>query len=448
MPAVAPRAQELFRQGRALAREGRWDDATAVFRQVVALEPGHPGALGHLGLAAFRRGRLAESERWLFKALEATPRDAVLHQNLGLLHKARGDYEAALQALDRALALKPDLPMAHLHRGLACVALSRFDEAAECLARATALNPNLGNPRALRQAPEDVRNTVAELERARVRALAGERRRRLEQIEARYAGEDLGRVREFVELLNGQRRVEWPDPRQRPSWMFFPGLEPRPWFEREEFDWVPGLERAAPRIREELKAVLSRGADLAPYVANRGYLPEDWQALADSTDWSAYHLYKGGERSKAHCEACPVTAEVVESLPLIDCAGHAPEAFFSILKPGTRIPPHVGLANTKLAVHLALMIPHDCSITVGGETRSWEEDRVLVFDDSFKHEALNASDRSRAVLIVEVWNPQLGEAEREAVRQMIEANTMMHERWSESARSIREAAQRAVEDHP
>lgn len=447
MAPASPRAQELFLQGRALAREGRWGDAAAAFRQVVALEPGHAAALGHLGLAAFRRGELEESERWLSRALEAAPRDAVLHQNLGLLHKARGDFEAAIAELDRAIALRADLPMAHLHRGLACAALSRHDEAAECLARATALNPNLGDARTLRQAPEELRNAVAELDRAKARALANERRRRLEHIEARYAGEDLSRVRAFVELLDGDRRIDWADPRQRPSWMFFPGLEPRPWFERDEFDWVPGLERAAPRIREELKSVLSRGADLNPYVANRGYIPEDWQALADSTDWSAYHLYKGGERSEAHCEACPAAAAAVESLPLIDCRGHAPEAFFSILRPDTRIPPHVGLANTKLAVHLALLIPPECSITVGGETRGWEEDRVLVFDDSFEHKARNGSDRSRAVLIVEIWNPQLSEAEREAVRQMIDANRIMNDHWRESAHSIREMAQRRVEEH-
>lgn len=66
-------------------------------------------------------------------------------------------------------------------------------------------------------------------------------------------------------------------------------------------------------------------------------------------------------------------------------------------------------------MHLPLIIPEDCAIRVGNETRAWSEGECLIFDDSFQHEAWNRSNQSRAVLILEVWNPQLTAVERQAV---------------------------------
>jgi len=42
--------------------------------------------------------------------------------------------------------------------------------------------------------------------------------------------------------------------------------------------------------------------------------------------------------------------------------------------------------------------------------------RAFVFDDTIEHEAVNSTDRDRAVLILDTWNPLLTEAERAAVR--------------------------------
>jgi aspartyl/asparaginyl beta-hydroxylase (cupin superfamily) len=278
---------------------------------------------------------------------------------------------------------------------------------------------------------------LRDLKGARFRVLAAERRRRLVDPERRYAGTDLSRARAFVEIFNQEREVTWADSRQRPSWMFFPGLEARPWFDPSEFDWVAGLEARAPRIREELRRVIAgRQADIRPYVPEEAGTSADWRPLAGRTDWGSYHLYRGGVRQDDHCEACPETVAALEQVPLMDCPGHAPEAFFSILQPGTRIPPHVGLANTRLTVHLALVIPDGCSITVGGETRTWSEGRTLVFDDSFEHEARNGSDSLRGVLIFEIWNPQLTEAEREVVRTVIEVGERLHRHWEAVAAEI------------
>ena len=127
------------------------------------------------------------------------------------------------------------------------------------------------------------------------------------------------------------------------------------------------------------------------------------------------HLLKGGSRVEENCLLCPETTNLLESLDLVTAQGHAPEAFFSVLQPGTHIPPHYGLANTKLVIHLAIDIPGQCAIKVGGEVRGWEAGKCIVFDDSFAHEAWNRSDQTRVVLITEVWNPSLSELEKAAM---------------------------------
>ena len=73
------------------------------------------------------------------------------------------------------------------------------------------------------------------------------------------------------------------------------------------------------------------------------------------------------------------------------------------------------MTNTRAIVHLALDVPPGCGFRVGGETREWVEGRAFAFDDTIEHEAWNDSDRRRAVLILDSWNPHLDEAEREAV---------------------------------
>ena len=58
-------------------------------------------------------------------------------------------------------------------------------------------------------------------------------------------------------------------------------------------------------------------------------------------------------------------------------------------------------------------------IRVGPEVRSWQEGRSLVLDDTYEHEAWNRSDRTRGVLLGDIWNPHLTEAERDAVGELV-----------------------------
>ena len=67
-------------------------------------------------------------------------------------------------------------------------------------------------------------------------------------------------------------------------------------------------------------------------------------------------------------------------------------------------------------VHLPLIVPPGCGFRVGGETREWKVGEAFAFDDTIEHEAWNDSDELRAVLILDVWNPHITEAERELLQ--------------------------------
>jgi aspartyl/asparaginyl beta-hydroxylase (cupin superfamily) len=94
---------------------------------------------------------------------------------------------------------------------------------------------------------------------------------------------------------------------------------------------------------------------------------------------------------------------------------------FSALQPGTRIPPHTGVANTRLVVHLPLIVPEGCGFRVGNETRHWREGQAWVFDDTIEHEAWNDSAEPRVIFICDVWNPRLSEFECQLIAEMMMA---------------------------
>jgi aspartyl/asparaginyl beta-hydroxylase (cupin superfamily) len=103
---------------------------------------------------------------------------------------------------------------------------------------------------------------------------------------------------------------------------------------------------------------------------------------------------------------------VLESAPQPDQPGRTPSAMFSLLKPKTAIPAHVGVSNVRVVTHLALIVPEACAFRVGNEMRQWVPGEAWVFDDTIEHEARNDSDKLRVVLIFDVWHPHLTPAER------------------------------------
>jgi aspartate beta-hydroxylase len=179
-------------------------------------------------------------------------------------------------------------------------------------------------------------------------------------------------------------------------------------------------------IREELRAVLSdMPDDLVPFLGAPSAEAVAANLLGSSgaqeAAWDAFFFYRHGVRHDAHCARCPRTIDLLDSMALVRIRDHAPETLYSVLRPGTHILPHRGVTNTRLVTHLPLIVPPDCALRVGGETHVWQEGRCVTFDDTFEHEAWNNSEQTRVVLIMDSWNPDLSEAERAAVADLVAA---------------------------
>jgi aspartate beta-hydroxylase len=243
----------------------------------------------------------------------------------------------------------------------------------------------------------------------------------LEQVGLRHGPESLARFEECLALQLGDLHGQPPDPRQRPSVLWFPGLPASPHLDRAAFPWFTALERETAAIRAELLAVMDR-EDVAERVF--GSLDAERLGLAGreaTPSWNGIYFYRHGERRAEAHALCPRTSAVLESLPLARIREHAPEVMFSVLTPGTHILPHRGVTNTRVVCHLPLVVPDNCELIVGGERREWREGQAFAFDDTYEHEAWNRGSRTRVVLIVDVWNPHLTEAERDAITVLLAA---------------------------
>jgi len=220
------------------------------------------------------------------------------------------------------------------------------------------------------------------------------------------------RIRHALELLKGERQVY----QQQPSVLYYPYLAQRQYFEREEFGWVAALEAETPAIREELLALLDSGPGFRPYVENDPNRPyRDFHGLNDNKDWTALYLWRDGKRIEENAKLCPRTMAALDKVPLSAIGARTPAVLFSRLEAGAHIPPHTGMLNCRLICHLPLIVPPGCWLRVGNETREWEEGKLLIFDDSFEHEAKNPTDALRIILLFDVWRPEVTDEERSAI---------------------------------
>lgn len=226
-----------------------------------------------------------------------------------------------------------------------------------------------------------------------------------------------GRVGQALDLLLGKTQLFL----QEPSMFYFPGLPQRQFYERAEFDWLPEVEAAIPAMQAELHHLLADGGDFDPYVLSNTARPRPNNHLLDDPSWGACYLLKNGSPEPPNVAACPHTMAALAIAPMPMIRARSPMALFSRLMPGTHIRPHCGMINTRLICHIPLLVPDDCALRVGNETRSWRPGEALIFDDSIEHEAWNRSREQRIILLFEIWRPELSTDERAALTAIFEA---------------------------
>lgn len=376
----------------------------------------NPAALLGAARRAMAGGDFMSAQAMLLQFLSFDKRSVPAWLNLAATRRQLNDLAGAHAALREVLRIEPR----NFHALLMSATLIEQEEDSRAAAATYGA--------ALAQAPPDQYldpATLQAVQRART-VHAGYTKELNEFIRARIADSQSQctraaqrRLDAFIDTtLRTRKRYQ-----QEPVEYYVPGLPPIEFYEREQFPWLAEFESATTDIQRELVSIVrEEQSSFKPYIHYDDHWPLDqWRELNHSPRWSAYHFYERGQRVEERCAHAPATIAAIERLPQARVPLRSPSAFFSVLHPKTRIPPHTGVANFRLVVHLPLIVPPNCGFRVGGDAREWRVGEAWVFDDTIEHEARNESDEIRIILIADIWNPFLSEEERTLIGEIIAA---------------------------
>uniref|UniRef100_A0A671PBJ9 Aspartyl/asparaginyl beta-hydroxylase-like n=1 Tax=Sinocyclocheilus anshuiensis TaxID=1608454 RepID=A0A671PBJ9_9TELE len=319
------------------------------------------------------RGSLATSE----KLVQIFPEDISLKNDLGVAHLLLGDNKGAKRIYEEVLARAPHDGFAKVHYGFILKSENKIAESIPYLR---------------------------------------------EGLESGEPGTDDGRfyfhLGDALQRTGDKSAYDWYEAGHRQghfasvwqrSLYNVPGLRAQPWWMAEETRYtalVKMLERNWLTIRDEALSVLD---------SNSGqFLPED-EYLRETGDWGQFTLWQQGRKVASSCRYVPKTCALLEHYPEATSCKRG-QIKFSVMQAGTHVWPHTGPTNCRLRMHLGLVIPSKgCRIRCTNQTRSWEEGKVLIFDDSFEHEVWQEAESYRLIFIVDVWHPQLTQLQRQTL---------------------------------
>ena len=128
-----------FELGAVFEKQKNFAEAETAFRQVLAREPDHAGALNYLGYMLAERGeRLDESVGYLKKALEKEPDNGSFLDSLGWAYFKAGKLDLAEENLRRAADQLKVNSVIQEHYGQLLFKIGRFEDAIAAWNRALA----------------------------------------------------------------------------------------------------------------------------------------------------------------------------------------------------------------------------------------------------------------------------------------------------------------------
>ncbi len=158
-------------------------------------------------------------------------------------------------------------------------------------------------------------------------------------------------------------------------------------------------------LEENWRDVLSEVKEILKFreaVPRFHEVSEDQKNISKDDQWRTFFLFGFGTKLERNCAKAPKTAAMLETIPNLQTA------WFSILAPGAHIPPHKGVTKGIVTCHMGLIVPrdrHNCRLKVEDQYCEWEEGKIFVFDDTYRHEVMNDTDEERVVLLWHVDRP-------------------------------------------
>jgi protein O-GlcNAc transferase len=136
-----PTVTRLFASAVDLQQRGQVQQAEAMFRQLLALDPHHAEGMHRLGILCAGRGQLEETDLWIARAIEVDPGNVVYRANRGEFLRRLGRFDEAEKTLRDSLAMQPGFVPALLNYGALLAQLKRFPEAIDCFRQVVAKQP-------------------------------------------------------------------------------------------------------------------------------------------------------------------------------------------------------------------------------------------------------------------------------------------------------------------
>lgn len=190
----------------------------------------------------------------------------------------------------------------------------------------------------------------------------------------------------------------------------FTNKNPKLFYDSADFPFLKPLTDNFAVIKQELLDIIEAGKENQWMNTFPHYVKSDKHKA-----WKVFSFLFFNMKLPNNAKLCPKTAELVYSIPeILSCD-------YSYMNPQTHVLPHKGYSRMVLRCHIPLIVPEgDLALRVGDQVRKWKEGELMIFDDSFDHEAWNRSDQRRVVLMFDIPNPLWGYSAHEISKWKIE----------------------------
>jgi hypothetical protein len=207
--------------------------------------------------------------------------------------------------------------------------------------------------------------------------------------------------------------------------LYFPGLTDQPLWDSGLFPLASRLASCFELIRAEAAGLLARlwAFSRPPGVFTLG------RGTSSSLRgiWMAYYLRRHFQLQRVAAEQAPV------SLRCNDDPATTREAMLAFLGPNSEINWHSDQVNFILTVYLPLISPFGSWIRFADQTQWWVDSQCFVADSTYYHRSTNHSTQWRAVMIVDVWHPELTPIERVVLAQVVpQLDAILRGEWREA----------------
>ncbi len=347
--------------------------------------------------------------------------DTTMEQQFELCGKAfsleaSGNLNSAIKGYQDALLLNRNNPAPYLYLGYALAKRGDANHSNQVYSLAADISPNTINAWRNEQVSSDIRERSKHADESLRKHFSELHRKVVNSYKAEFPDAMVDRIYEAIWCATHDSEINYNRADQNPHLFYVPDLEPAAVFNASDYEWCGKLETAFETIKYEFLS-LWNDPEISgvPYIDSASQLDESWQPLIGSDNWTSLHLYKGTDSFQNIIDKVPNTHRALQDVPLLCTKGVPREIVFSVLKEQQHIPPHFGLANTDMTVHLPLLNLEDCAIKVCDGVYPWEEGKLFLFDDSFIHESWNKGADTRVNLLFAAWHPDLTEHERNAI---------------------------------